>query len=299
MINLKYSCFYCDSEKIKTYKIINDYIIYSCNKCHLLFTYYDCKEEGASINKKWYSDAYISNYQKKARELKKRFVQKVYELEILKRGGRLLDLGCGVGLFLEAFSETARYKWKLYGLDINEKLIKKAKVRLRGKAQKLFLGEVTSLNLKVETFDCITCFDVLEHDHELKLTLSEIKRLLKPSGLLLIQAPNYSSVMAYLCGERWDWWAVPDHIFHFNPRSLSSILQKHGFRIRKLYTWDPPEEFVSNIQGSVRARLGERSLIGKLVSKNLYIPLLLLWGLFTIIEKKFNIGSIVVIFAET
>lgn len=278
--------------------MINDYVIYSCNECHLLFTDYDTKEESASINREWYSDAYILNYQKKAQELKKRFVQKVHELEILKRGGSLLDLGCGVGLFLESLSETARYKWKLYGLDINEKLIDKAEGRLRGKAQKLFLGKVASLNLKVETFDCITCFDVLEHDHELKLTLREIRRLLKSSGLLLIQAPNYSSVMAYLCGERWDWWAVPDHVFHFNPDSLSLVLQKEGFRVRKLYTWDPREEFISNIRGSIKSRLKSNNYIGRIVSKCSYIPLLFLWGLLNVIEKKFNIGSLIVIFAE-
>ena len=298
MTDLKYSCLYCDSAQIKTYKIINDYIIYSCNKCHLLFTCYDSKEKEASINKEWYSDAYVLNYQKKARELKMRFVQKVHELETLKRGGSLLDLGCGIGLFLEALSEVARYKWKLYGLDINEKLIGKAEVRLRGKTQKLFLGKVTSLNLKVEAFDCITCFDVLEHDHELKLTLGEIKRLLKPSGLLVIQAPNYSSVMAYLCGERWDWWAVPDHIFHFNPNSLSLVLQKEGFLIRKIYTWDPREEFISNIRGYIKSRLKSNNYIGKVISKCSYIPLLFLWCLLNVIEKKFNIGSLTVIFAE-
>lgn len=298
MRSLKNSCLYCGSAEIKTYKIINDYIIYSCNKCHLLFTGCDNEGEIASINKEWYSDAYMLNYQKKVRKLKRRFAQKVHELEILKRGGSLLDLGCGVGLFLEALSETAQYKWKLFGLDINEKLIGKAKVRLRGKTQKLFLGKVTSLNLKGEAFDCVTCFDVLEHDHELKLTLSEIKRLLKSSGLLLIQAPNYFSVMAYLCGERWDWWAVPDHVFHFNPDSLSLALQKEGFRIKKLYTWDPREEFISNIRGSIKARLGARSLIGRLASRCLYIPLLLLWGLLAIIERKFNIGSLLVILAE-
>ncbi len=298
MISPKNLCLYCGSAEIKTYKVVNDYVIYSCNKCHLLFTGYDCREEGASINREWYSDAYILNYQEKARVLKKRFVQKVHELEILKRGGSLLDLGCGVGLFLEALSETARYEWKLYGLDINEKLIDKAKVRLRGKAQKLFLGKVTSLNIKAEAFDSITCFDVLEHDHELKLTLSEIKSLLKSSGLLLIQAPNYSSVMAYLCGERWDWWAVPDHVFHFNPDSLSLVLQKEGFRIRKLYTWDPREEFISNIRGSIKSRFKSNNYIGRVFLKFSYIPLLFLWGLLNVIEKKFNIGSLTVIIAE-
>lgn len=298
MLNQNKLCIYCDSSEIRTYKIISGYVIFFCKKCNLLFTDYKSKIGSASINGEWYSDAYILNYQKKANELKKRFIHKVHELEFVKRGGSLLDIGCGVGFFLEAINDIARYPWKLYGLDINEKLINKAKMRLSGKVQKLFLGNISTLNIKSENFDCVTCFDVLEHDQEIKLTLNEIKRVLKASGLLLIQAPNYSSVMAYLCGEKWDWWAVPDHIFHFNPKSLSSILLKEGFRIKKIYTWDPHEEFVSNIQGSVRAHLGVKSFFGKLVSKSLYIPLIILWGLLAIIEKKFNIGSLLVIIAE-
>lgn len=298
MSGLSQLCHYCNSIDTKAYKTIGDYVIYYCKKCRLLFTAESVADLTNSVNKEWYSEDYIISYLKKAPDLKKRFAQKVHEIESTKSGGNLLDVGCGVGVFLESMTEATRFKWKLYGVDINEKLIREAKTRLNWKVSNLYLGRLDSLSLKENFFDCVTCFDVLEHDHKLKLTLSEIKRLLKPSGLLLIQAPNYSSVMAYLCGSLWDWWAVPDHIFHFNPRSLSSILQKQGFRVRKLYTWDPPEEFISNIQGSIKARLGAKSLFGRLASKCLYIPLLLLWGFLAIIEVKFNIGSLLVILAE-
>ncbi len=298
MKSQKKLCPYCNSIETKAYKTIGDYVIYFCSVCHLLFTGKDNKNERIFFNEEWYSDAYIFDYLKKSRELKKRFAWRVRELETLKRGGNILDLGCGIGLFLETIAETSRYNWELYGVDLNRKLIDKAKIRLKEKTNKLFLGKITSLKLEKEGFDCITCFDVLEHDDEIKLTLNEIKRVLKPSGLLLIQAPNYSSVMAGLCGERWDWWAVPDHVFHFNPQSLSLILQREGFRIKRLYTWDPFEEFISNIQGAIKAELDSSRFFSRLVSKLLYTPLLLLWVILTVVEKKLNIGSLMVITAE-
>lgn len=292
------ACRYCNSIDIKTYKKIGDYVINYCNKCHLLSIAKSVVDIASSINKEWYSEGYISSYSKRSVDLKKRFAKKVLEIESIKKGGNLLDVGCGFGLFLESIIETARFKWKVYGVDINERLIKECKARLGQKVSNLYIGRLTTLRFKEGTFDCITCFDMLEHDSQLDFTLREINKILKHSGLLLIQSPNQRSVMAYLCGSLWDWWAVPDHIFHFNPQSLSSILQKQGFQIRKLYTWDPPKEFVSNIQGSIKARLGGKGLVSRLVPKCLYIPLLLLWGLLTIIERRFNIGGLLVIIAE-
>lgn len=291
-------CRYCHLTDIKAYKKIDRYVIYYCSKCRLLFTGESSATTANAVNKEWYSKDYISNCIKRASSIKKRFNQKIRQIESIKKGGNLLDLGCGVGLFLESMSDSAHFRWKLYGVDVNQRVIKEAKTLLDQRVSNLYTGRLTSLRLKEHFFDCITCFDVLEHDDQLESTLIQIKKILKPSGLLLIQSPNQSSMMAYLCGLLWDWWAVPDHIFHFNPRSLSSILKKQGFRIRKLYTWDPPEEFISNIQGSVKARLGAKSLIGRLVSRSLYVPLLFLWGLLIIIEKKANIGGLLIILAE-
>lgn len=292
------TCRYCNLTDIKAYKIINNYVINYCNNCHLLFTAQSSTITASAINKEWYAGNYVSSYLRRASDIKKRFNQKIRQIELIKRGGNLLDLGCGVGLFLESINDSELFKWKLFGVDINEKLIKEAKTRLDKKVSNLYSGILTSLGFKRHFFDCVVCLDVLEHDNLLESTLNEIKKILKPSGLLLIQSPNQRSVMAYLCGSLWDWWAVPDHIFHFNPQAFTTILKDHGFRIRKLYTWDPREEFIANIRGSIKARLGSNSLLGRLISRCLYIPLLMLWGILVMVEKKFNIGSLLVILAE-
>lgn len=298
MTEPKQLCRYCNSIDIKAYKKIGVNVVNYCKKCHLLFTDERVTDIPSLINKQWYSEGYILSYLNRVVDLKKRFNQRILEIELIKKGGSLLDLGCGVGVFIESMIETARFKWKLYGVDINKHLVSKAKSRLKGTRSNIYSGTLTSLRFKTNLFDCITCFDVLEHDNQLETTLKEIHKILKPSGLLLIQSPNYHSVMAYLCGALWDWWAIPDHIFHFDSRSLCSILKDQGFHIRNVYTWDPREEFIGNIQGSIKIRIGLNRKLGSLISKCLYIPLLLLWVVLSIVEKRLNIGSLLVILAE-
>lgn len=293
----KDNCLYCGSKNIKTYRKIGSHIVYRCKNCSLVFT--QKAGLGANVvNKEWYSDQYIASYLARRSELKKRFVTKVHEIESIQRGGKLLDVGCGVGLFLESMSENCRYKWELYGIDVNEKVIEIAKSLLNEKNVTFFLGKISSLNIGRKLFNCVTCFDVLEHDSEIKTTIRKIKTVLKPSGLLIIQCPNYASLMAFLCGENWDWWAVPDHVIHFNPSSLSSIIQSQGLRVRSLYTWDPQREFIANIQGSIKNKLNFSPHFGWFASKVLFLPLLLLWFLFAILEKKFHFGSLIVLVAE-
>lgn len=299
MNDTKYTCRYCNTKDVKTYKKLDIYTLSYCNKCKVISTNTIPQRESRLVNSEWYSKDYISNYIFRAMSIKKRFKERILEIETIKQGGKILDLGSGIGLFLESMRESAKFDWELYGVEINNNLYSAAKKRLKPFAPKLYLGRLTSLKLPNNYFDCITCFDVLEHDSNLQNTLREIKKILKPSGLLLIQSPNEFSVMAHLCGALWDWWAVPDHIFHFNVNSFASILKKQGFQIRETYTWDPRIEFILNIQGSIKNRIGPKSFLGKFIARYSYIPLLLLWFVLSIIEKKLNIGGLLIIKAES
>lgn len=292
------SCWYCKSKEIVAYKKVNNYIISYCKRCDLLSTTEITDTDINQVNEEWYSGDYIQNYLNRSIGLKKRFADRIQEIESIKKGGKILDLGSGVGLFLETVYEKAVYKWSLYGVEINRRLFLMAQKRLKFKNAKLNLGPISLIQDQKQSFDCITCFDVLEHDNDLESTLKIMYKLLKPSGLLVIQSPNQRSLMAYLCGEFWDWWAVPDHIFHFNPNFLSRILKKEGYQITKLFTWDPREEFISNIQGSLKKRLGFNNAAGRIISKSLYIPLFLLWRLLSLFEKRINIGSLLVVYAK-
>ena len=77
----------------------------------------------------------------------------------------------------------------------------------------------------------------------------EIKRVLKKDGILVIQAPNYKSLMALFTGSHWDWWAPPDHVLHFSFAFLINYLERHDFMIINKFTYERSKDFLSNIKG--------------------------------------------------
>ena len=95
-----------------------------------------------------------------------------------------LDYGCGSGLFLESISEEIQ---KGFGVDvdieISQKIIKSNNIEL------LEIKNVSEIS-QLREIDVITSFDVLEHVNNLKTTLQTFKKILKPSGTLIISGPT-------------------------------------------------------------------------------------------------------------
>lgn len=287
-------CFYCESTVLIKDRQLEKFNLYKCLKCGLLMTDLPANFNFQKVNNIFYSKSYVHNYLLRTEYLKRRFRKRVRGIEKLKHGGRLLDVGCSVGLFLETLKEESKYSWESYGIEANAGNVRVARQRTDSK---IYKGILKRNKFPDDFFDCITCFDVLEHDVDLKENLNEIFRILKKKGIIVIQTPNYKSLMAYLCGSNWDWWAVPDHVLHFSPESLKSILIDQSFRIQKLFTWEPREDFVSNLRGSIVKVVRQFSLFSKLISKACILPVYLLSVTSSLLEGVVHIGGLVVVFA--
>lgn len=289
------TCIYCKSNKMSFFRKITGYTLVKCNNCSLIQTAQSGLKNRNHINQVIYSDEYLENYLKREKELKFRFYLRISEIEKYKKGGKILDIGCSIGLLLECIHEVLKGKWQLYGVDLNEKSIKVAKRRVKAS---LSVGTLTSTKYPSKFFDCITCFDVLEHDVNIKRTLQEIRRLLKDDGLLVIQSPNYKSVMANLSGVYWDWWSVPDHVIHFSKDTLIEVLRCNNFSISKWFSWEPEKDFVMNIAGSIRKSLPSTLFMNKILAKLSIFPLSILWRLIQIPERVLPIGGEIVVIAR-
>jgi len=96
---------------------------------------------------------------------------------------KILDVGCGIGMFLSQFKELGS---KVYGIDIDKEKIQIAK----NKFKNVFLAPSEKLPFRKDTFDIIWLHEVIEHvDNDVE-TMKECFRVLKPGGKIVIFAPN-------------------------------------------------------------------------------------------------------------
>ncbi|MBU1327246.1 class I SAM-dependent methyltransferase [Patescibacteria group bacterium] len=231
----------CGHNKLIFYKSVNRWQIYRCDNCGLLITVVN--QGSGNINKDIYNDRYIKAYEEKKDELKKRFLKQFELIRKYKKGGKILDIGCGLGYFLQVVENDRA--WTAYGLEINKKLALLAK---KNTVADIHIGSLNALPYDKNSMDCITCFDVLEHDIDLYRNLINIRRILKTKGIIVIQCPNYKSLMQYLSGSHWDWWSPPDHILHLTPKTLTTYLRRCGFSILYSTTYEPTRDFWYNVK---------------------------------------------------
>jgi 2-polyprenyl-3-methyl-5-hydroxy-6-metoxy-1,4-benzoquinol methylase len=209
--------------------------IWECSNCTLRFTQNVPGSE--EIGKYYQSENYISHS-----DTTKGFINNLYhrvrkhtliqkrKLIIKTTGkssGNILDLGCGTGAFLAVMQEA---NWKCSGVEPDESARKKAKelYGLQIKEAKEFY------NFPAQTFDAITLWHVLEHVHELHSYLQQLRKLLAPSGKLLIAVPNYTSGDEKIYNECWAAYDVPRHLYHFSPKSMEQLMNRHELKIEKM-----------------------------------------------------------------
>jgi 2-polyprenyl-3-methyl-5-hydroxy-6-metoxy-1,4-benzoquinol methylase len=141
-------------------------------------------------------------------------------------GKNLLDIGCGTGEFLNYCSKKG---FSAIGIEPNEKARKYATGTL---GVKVFdIPELGSF--REHSFDFITMWHVLEHVHNLRERMDQIRRLLSPEGTLLIAVPNCYSRDARFYGTFWAAYDLPRHLYHFTPLSVKKLLEKSGFVLKK------------------------------------------------------------------
>lgn len=148
-------------------------------------------------------------------------------IERIVRKGRILDIGCGRGLFLSIMKESG---WETFGLELNEETAWYARNAL---GLNIKTDSLVDAHFDDRFFDVITLWHVLEHLPDPVLTIEECRRILKPGGLLVIAIPNFDSLQARISGRYWFHLDIPYHLYHFNNKNLDLFLRKFSFKIIK------------------------------------------------------------------
>lgn len=142
--------------------------------------------------------------------------------------GKILDVGCFCGLFLNAAKEAG---WECQGI---EPLVMPS-IYARGYYHlNIITDTLKETSFPENEFDVITYFQVIEHLPAPDLEIRKIKKILKPGGLLVIEVPNIDTPLVSILRTRHRHF-VPDHISFFSKDTLRKILEPQGFRIVETY----------------------------------------------------------------
>jgi len=138
--------------------------------------------------------------------------------------GNLLDIGAGTGDFLV---EAINSGWKIMGVEPNEK----AKSIAVNKGIR-FAEALKSIDDHSQ--DVITMWHVLEHVPDVQKEIIELKRLLKPNGVLIIAVPNFKSYDAQYYGIYWAAYDVPRHLWHFSKTAIKKLFAAQQMDLVKI-----------------------------------------------------------------
>lgn len=134
---------------------------------------------------------------------------------------RVLDLGCGDGRLTAELDAT-----ELTAADVSRVALERARGRLPG-ARVVELDPDAPLPFEDGSFDLVLCAETIEHVRDVQLLLSELRRVLRPGGVLVATTPANLPL-----GRRPD--PLSPHLRFFTRRSLRRLLDELGFEVESL-----------------------------------------------------------------
>jgi SAM-dependent methyltransferase len=201
------------------------YHVVRCVGCGLLF-------RNPGIRPERLGDLYAGRYSRfltgryaTNRRRRYRLVMDAFDPLFADGGGRrLLDFGCGAGLFLDLADERG---FSCYGVDLSRDAVEKARERPSG-AHAYFGAPGDVPEIAAGGFDLVTLWSVLAHLATPVEDLTMLRGLLGDDGALMILTVNANSLMLKAEGDSWGGF-TPNHLKFYSPATLPLLLRRAGF----------------------------------------------------------------------
>lgn len=210
----------------------NGYRLVRCKACGLIFVS-PMPRDSAEL----YSEGYFSGgkefgyveYDRDKEPMRRTFETYLAHMEkTLGKKGRLLDIGCATGYFMEV---ARRSGWEAEGVDISEHASRVG----RAKGLTIYTGAMPPKDLR-DSYDAITLLDVIEHVQDPKAVIAQCGRLLREGGIIVVTTPDSGTIWARLLGPRWHLVVPPEHLVLFNRKNFVEMLARAGFEPRLVTT---------------------------------------------------------------
>jgi SAM-dependent methyltransferase len=198
--------------------------ILRCTGCGLGRT-----EAPAFEPERYYTDDYFTgqhadgyaDYRGAEAVLRQEFARTVEFIRARRDGGRLLEVGCAYGFFLQ----EAKPHFDLTGIE----LAADAAAHARGAGLNVLTGVADAPTLEgLGSFDVIVLLDVIEHLPDPLDMLRLLGRHLAPGGIIVITTGDFGSLVARLSGRHWRLMTPPQHLWFFTPDSLRRMARSGG-----------------------------------------------------------------------
>lgn len=204
--------------------------IFSCKNCQVLFM--EPQLNDAEITE-LYSELYYKSWgisgdseNEVSKQMKiDTFLLRLQQIKKYVPAGKVLDVGCATGFFLEAARGLG---YAPYGIELSEYSSNIARRKFGNDV--VFNGKLEDSKFTPGFFDVITMFDLIEHVRTPSDVLADASRLLKPNGIIMITTPDNKSLSNKLMGRRWTHYKK-EHFYYFDHASLDYIAKKNNLEI--------------------------------------------------------------------
>jgi SAM-dependent methyltransferase len=236
-------CPACGAREPRPFGAKNGHELVRCARCETLHT-------AEAVQKSYDDDRYAAEPDRPP-FLQTRLDEIVARFATARRSGRLLDVGFGGGELLDA---ARRAGWSAFGVELAEGAVESA----RRRGVDAFHGTLHEARYEPLSFDVVVASELIEHILDVDPLLGEIRRVLRPGGLLWITTPHGRGLSARILGTSWSVVSPPIHIQLFSFGGVRTLLSNAGFRdVAIAAEGVNPQELLQHVRGrSVRG--GER-----------------------------------------
>jgi len=227
---------------------------------------------------------------------------------ILRAAGRgavdLLDVGCGSGTLLGLLKQRGV---RGIGVDFSAEAARLAEAE---NGVRVVVGSLEDAAFPDQSFDIVTLFHVIEHVVNPREVLSEVFRVLRPNGAVVVQVPSLDSWQFKLFRAKWYGLDIPRHVIDYSKHAMLKLLNDSGFvvhRIRHFNLRENAPAFVSSLFPSLdpvsravryRKRNVQESMGAAWMKHFLYLLFVISASPLAILESAFGHGATVMIEAR-
>ncbi len=231
-INKLNYCRICNSLNISPLFIKSGYEVSRCLNCSLVFLNF---RPSAQFLKDYYAEDFFndsgskhgfSDYEKEKVSLQKTFGERLKIIRKYKDGGKLLDVGCATGTFLE---EASKY-FEAYGSEISAYATKVA----QEKNLNVLCGDLPGTPFMDMGFDVVTLWDTIEHLENPVEMIRTIGKITSPGSVVILTTGDVEGFVAKLSGRYWHLYNIPQHLSYFSQITVAAALKAGGFILREV-----------------------------------------------------------------